>query len=125
VASGSSGSGNGTVTLSVAANNSVVWLSPTVQIGPTAVTLQEADTCSYSLAPLSLPDTAASGTMTVTANLAGCAWSPSSDAWWLSLSGSGTGSGTFAYTVQQNTTGASRIADVTLDHQVFQVTQQP
>jgi hypothetical protein len=125
VASGSSGSGNGTVTLSVAANNSVVWLSHTVQIGPTAVTLQEADTCSYSLAPLSLPDTAASGTMTVTANLAGCAWSPSSDAWWLSLSGSGTGSGTFAYTVQQNTTGASRIADVTLDHQVFQVTQQP
>jgi photosystem II stability/assembly factor-like uncharacterized protein len=125
VTAGSSGSGNGTVTLSVAANHSVVWLSPVVQIGPTTVTLQEADICSYSLSPQSLSSVAASGTMNVTANLAGCSWSPSSDSSWLTVSGSGTGSGTFPYTVTQNTTGASRTANITLDHQVFQVTQQP
>jgi hypothetical protein len=110
--------------LSVAANDSVVWQNPAVEIGPQTVTLQEADICSYSLSPQSLPDAAASGSMNVTANLAGCSWSPSSDSSWLSVSGSGTGSGTFPYTVAQNTSGASRTANVTLDHQVFQVTQQ-
>jgi hypothetical protein len=124
VTSGASGTGNGTVTLSVAANDSPVWLSPTVQIGPQVLTLQEADLCTYSLSPQSLGDGAASGNMTVTANLAGCAWAPSSDSpSWLTVSGSGSGSGTFPYTVTQNTTGAPRTANVTLDHQSFPVTQ--
>jgi len=125
IVSGASGSGNGTVTLSLPANDGVVWLSPTVQIGPQTVTLQEADVCSYSLSPQSLGDAAGSGTMSVTANLAGCSWSPTSDSSWLTVSGSGTGSATFPYSVTQNTTGAPRTANVTLDHQTFSVTQAP
>lgn len=125
VVSGGSGKGPGTVTLSMPANDSVVWLSPTVQIATETATLQQLDACTYQLSPQTLPDTAASGTMTVTANLAGCSWSPTSSQTWLTVSGSGTGSGTFPYTVTENTTGASRSANVTLDHQAIQVTQEP
>jgi hypothetical protein len=121
--SGGSGTGGGTVTLSVAPNDGVAWYSPTVQVGPQTVTLQEANICSYSLSPLTLSGAAGSGTMNVTANLAGCSWSPQSDESWLSVSGSGTGSGTFPYSVTENDTGAARTAHVTLDHRQFTVTQ--
>jgi hypothetical protein len=124
VVSGGSGTGNGTVTLSVAPNDGVQWYSPTVQVGPQTVTLQEANICSYTLSPLTLSGAAASGTMTVTANLAGCSWSPQSDQAWLTVSGSGYGSGTFPYFVTENDTGAARTAHVTLDHRQFTVTQQ-
>jgi hypothetical protein len=125
VVSGGSGTGNGTVTLSLPPNGGVAWLSPTVQVGPQTVTLQEADACSFSLSPLSLAAAAASGSFGVTANAAGCSWNPTSDAAWLTVSGSGTGTGTFAYTVQANTTAAARVANITLDHQQFTVTQAP
>jgi hypothetical protein len=125
VVSGGWGTGNGTVTLSVAPNDGVVWYSPTVQVGPQTVTLQEANACSYSLSPQTLSGDAASGIMSVTANLAGCSWSPQSDAAWLSVSGSGVGSGTFPYSVTENDTGAVRSAHVTLDHRQFTVTQAP
>lgn len=125
VVSGYSGTGSGTVTLSVAPNYNVSWSSPTVQIGPQILTIQEADICTYTLSPQTLSSGAASGFMTVTANPAGCSWSPTSNSSWLTVSGSGTGSGTFPYSVVANTTGEPRTANVTLDHQVFPVTQGP
>ncbi len=125
IVSGSSGTGDGTVVLSLAPNDGVQWYSPTVQVGSQTVTLQEANICSYSLSPQTLSAAAASGTMTVTANLAGCSWSPQSDAGWLSVSGSGTGSGTFSYSVSANNTGAPRSAHVALDHRQFAVAQEP
>jgi hypothetical protein len=122
IVSGGSGTGNGTVTLSLPANRSVQWFSPVVQVGPQSITLSEANICAYSLSPLTLGPAAASGSMAVTANHAGCSWAPQSDAAWLSVSGSGTGSGTFSYSVQANTSD-SRTADITLDHRQFAVKQ--
>ena len=123
VVSGGSGTGDGTVTLSLPANDGVQWLNPTVQVGPQSVTLSEADICGYSLAPLTLGPAARSGSFRVTANHAGCSWFPRSDVGWLSSGGGGTGSGTFSYSVQANTTGAPRIAHVTLDNRPFTITQ--
>ena len=125
VVSGGSGTGNGTVTLSLPANSSVQWFSPAVQVGPQSVTLQEADMCSYSLSPTTLGAAGHSGSFRVTANLAGCTWSPMRDEGWLTVSGNGTGSGTFPYSVLANTTGAVRTSHVTIDHQQFTVTQSP
>ena len=62
--------------------------------------------------------------MTVTATLAGCSWSPQPDESWLTVSGSGYGSGTFQYSLSENDTGAARSAHVTLDHRQFTVTQE-
>jgi Putative binding domain, N-terminal len=125
VVSGSSGTGSGTVTLSVAPNDNVSWFNPTAQIGPQVLTIQEADICTYTLSPQTLSSGAASASMTVTANPAGCSWSPTSDSSWLTVSGSGTGSGDFPYSVVANTTGEPRTANVMLDHQLFAVTQEP
>lgn len=125
IVSGGSGSGNGAVTLALPANEGVQWLTPTAQIGSQTVALQQANACDYTLSPQSLDAAAGSGSMTVTAKLPGCSWSPQSDSPWLSVSGSGKGSGTFLYSITENDTGASRTANVTLDHQVFPVTQTP
>ena len=123
VVSGGSGTGNGAVTLSLAANDGVQWYSPTVQVGSQSATIQEANVCSYSLSPLTLGAPAHSGTFGVTANLAGCSWYPSSDAAWLSVSGGTNGSGTFTYSVQANAGATARTAHITLDNRQFTVTQ--
>lgn len=123
IVSGGSGTGNGTVTLSLPANHSVQWLSPVVEVGPQSITLSEANICAYTLLPLTLGPLAASGTISVTANRAGCSWGPQSNATWLTVSGTGTGSGTFPYTVQANTGSTARTADITLDHRQFTIKQ--
>ena len=123
VVSGGSGVGNGTVTLLLPANPGVAWLDASVQVGPQTVQISQADACSFSLLPTSLDAGAASGSMTVTVSPAGCYWSPWSDSGWLSVSGGGTGSGTFSYQVSTNNGLGPRTANITLDNRQFQVTQ--
>jgi hypothetical protein len=121
VVSGGSGTGTGapqTVELSLPPNPSVQWLNPVVQVGSQSVTLSEANFCAYTFAPpspLQLGAQAAAGNIAVTANHAGCSWTPvSNDTAWLTVSGSGIGSGNISYSVQANT-GASRHTTITLD----------
>jgi trimeric autotransporter adhesin len=123
VVSGGSGTGTGTVTLSLPANHSVQWLNPVVQVGPQSVLLSEANSCAYTLAPLTFGAQEQSGSITVTANHAGCSWFPESNQSWLTVSGSGTGSGTFPYTIQANTAATGRAAVITLDNRQFTVKQ--
>ena len=125
VLSGGSGTGNGAVTLSFAANDGVQWFDPWVQVGPSSPYLTQENGCSYSLSPLTLGPAAHSGSFSVTANLAGCSWYPSSGALWLTVSGNRTGSGTFPFSVEANTTGAVRTAQITIDQRQFTVTQSP
>jgi hypothetical protein len=56
-----------------------------------------------------------SGTATVSVNSASCQWSARSDAAWLALSASGTGSGTFSYTVSPNSTPSSRTTSLIVE----------
>lgn len=123
--SGGSGTGNGTVTVSLPANNGVAWLYPVVAVGPQTIQLSEADICTYSLSPQTLNPQAASGNITVTANHTGCSWTPSSNQTWLVVSGSGVGTGSFPYTVQANPGTTARSATVTLDNREFGITQGP
>ncbi len=116
VVSGQSGTGNGTVTLSFAPNGGVHALATTVQVGfAPATTLYQASACSYSVTPAQFGNAGGSGTMSVTANLAGCMWTAGSDAYWLNVSGSGTGSGSVTYGVQPNI-GPTRTAHVILNN---------
>ncbi len=120
VISGGSGTGNGTVTLSLPANSSVETITTAVQVG-SFINLTEQSSCRYSVSPSMINNVASSGTMTVTANLAGCYWYAQSSGW-LQANGSATGSGTIKYTAQANT-GPPRTATIQIGDQQVTITQ--
>ncbi len=83
--------------------------------GKSFVVTEQAATCTYTVAPLTVtvPPGGATGTISVT-TLSTCAWTSSSGTSWISLTGAGTGSGTASYTIGANTGTASRTATVTV-----------
>jgi hypothetical protein len=139
VTSGASGSGNGSVGYSVAANTSTSTRSGTVSIGGQTLTVSQAGivppppSCSYSVSPttVSVPVAGGRATLTVTAP-AGCAWSVSSGASWITITSgaSGTGNGSVVMNVASNSTTSrnslattSRSASVTAANNTITVTQ--
>jgi hypothetical protein len=89
------------------------------------VSLPGAPSCAPSIAPPSASFTSAAGTGTVTVTAgAGCTWSASSNAAWLSITSgaSGTGGGTVSYSVAANG-GAARNGTLTIAGQTFTVSQ--
>jgi PKD repeat protein len=125
VTSGASGSGNGNVGYSVAANSGSAR-SGTIAIADRVLTVyQDALSCSYSISPssVSVGSTGGSGSFAVTAN-PGCPWTSTSDSSWLHITGgnSGSGAGTVSYSVDANGGGA-RTGHITVQGQIFTVTQ--
>src|SRR5207247_2578717 len=82
--------------------------------------------CTISIAPpnRSIGYTGGSGIVTVTTS-AGCAWSATSNANWITITSvsSGSGSGTVSYTAAANTATSYRIGTVTVAGQTHTVTQ--
>ena len=127
ITSGSSGSGDGTVSYTVAANPSSVPRSGTLTIaGETFTVNQEGVSCSYSIDPTSAQAPAAGGTgaVDVTA-VADCPWTAQSNDAWLSITSgsSGSGDGTVTYAVAANPSGASRNGTLTIAGETFTVVQ--
>jgi hypothetical protein len=123
------GTGNGTVNYSVAANPTGSPRTGTLTIaGQTFTVSQQAATCSYSLDHASQSFTALGGAGTPIAITAtpGCAWTAtSSDAWITGVTpGTGTGNGTVSYSVAANPTGSPRTGTLTIAGQTFTVSQQ-
>jgi Putative binding domain, N-terminal len=124
VTSGASGSGSGSTGFSVAANTATTARSVTVTIaGKTFTVNQAAAACSYTVTPASVTAAAAgsSGAIGVTTQ-SGCAWSGTSPVGWITLNGTGPGSGNVSYTVAVNT-GAARTATLTIGGKSVTVTQ--
>jgi hypothetical protein len=127
VTSGASGTGSGTVGLSVAANTAGTSRTGTVIIaGQTFTVTQNAVPCSFSLSPTgtSVPAGGGSVSVSVTGTL-GCSRSATSNASWITVTSgaSGTGSGAVALSVAANTTGTSRSGTATIAGTPFTVTQ--
>jgi hypothetical protein len=123
--SSSSGAGNGAVNYAVAANSSTSSRTGSLTVGGQALTVTQAGTsCAYSLSSTSITffSVGGSGTVSVTAT-AGCSWSATSNAAWLTSSSSGTGNGTVNYAVAGNSTTSSRTGILTVGGQSFTVTQ--
>ena len=124
--SGASGTGNGTVNYSVAANATGSQRVGTVTIAGETFTVTQAAACSYSIGPTAVSVAAAgvSSTVAVTAGT-GCAWTAVSNDGFISVTGgaSGTGSGTVSYSVATNSLTSQRIGTVTIAGQTFTVTQ--
>jgi hypothetical protein len=128
VASGATGSGNGTVTLNVAANTGGARTG-TVTIGGQTFTVNQAAAaaqCSYSISPTTQTvgsDSGAGLPVAVTAG-AGCAWTATSNVGWMQITSgsSGTGNGTVNFTFS-SFSSSSRTGTLTIAFQTFTVTQ--
>ena len=126
VTSGASGTGNGAVAFSVAANPGAARAATITVAGRTFTVTQATLVCSYTINPTSvdIPATPGTGTVTVSTN-AGCAWTASSNANWITVTSgaSGTGSGTVGFSVAQNTGKKDRTGTVTIAGRTFTITQ--
>ncbi len=80
--------------------------------------------CTVTLSQSSQTYAAGSSTGSVNVSAAsGCAWKATSNAAWVTTSGSGTGPGSLAYAVAANTTNAQRSATITLGNASVAITQ--
>ncbi|KJU86875.1 hypothetical protein MBAV_000931 [Candidatus Magnetobacterium bavaricum] len=130
ISSGSSGSGNGSVGYTVAANTATSSRTGTMTIAGQSFTVTQAaatPTCtSYTISPTSnnFTSNGGAGSVSVTANT-GCAWTASSSQGWIVVTSgsSGSGNGTVAYNVAQNTATSPRTGTMTIAGQTFTVTQ--
>ena len=91
---------------------------------PLAVSIQSQ--CNYSINPTSATAAAAGGNFTASISATtGCAWSASSPVSWIYIASgaSGTGNGTLLYSVQPNSSTASRSASLSIAGLTLSVTQ--
>ena len=124
ITAGASGTGNGTVTLSVAQNTGVARTGTATIAGQT-FTVNQA--CASSISPTSRavgPGLHTEQTVRVT-TISGCTWTATSNASWLTITSgvSGTGSGDVTYSVAANS-GGVRTGTLTIADQTLTVTQQ-
>jgi len=125
VVSGASGSGNGTVTFTVAANTGPAR-SGTLTITGQSFTVNQAGGCTFSIVPTSQSVGAGAGNgapVAVTAG-AGCGWTAVSNATWLTITAgaSGSGNGTVTFSAAANS-GLVRTGTLTIAGSTFTVTQ--
>lgn len=127
MAAGGSGTGDGTVTYTVAPNPDTSVRTGTLTIGGQVFTATQAGTvCAPSISPTSRAHgaSAETGTIDVTAGT-GCGWTASSEASWITITAgtSGSGIGTVTYALAANTTTSARTGTLTVAGQTFTVTQ--
>ena len=127
ITSGASGSGNGSVGFSVAANTGGARSGTLTVAGQTFTVNQAAQPlqCSYSISPSSqrIDLSGGVGSVNVTTT-AGCSWTASSNATWIIITGgaSGTGNGTVTFAVATSTAG-DRTGTLTIAGQTATVVQ--
>jgi hypothetical protein len=116
ITNGANRTGPGSVGIAAAVNSTTQSRTATLTIaGKSFVVSQQAGTCTYTVAPLTVNVSpgGATGAINVT-TLSTCAWTSSSGTSWISLTGSGPGSGTATYNIGANLGTATRTATVTI-----------
>ncbi|MCM3879033.1 MAG: hypothetical protein ND807_02895 [Vicinamibacterales bacterium] len=127
IASGSSGTGNGSVDYSVAANTVTIPRSGTVTVaGQTLTVNQQAAACAYNVSPNSQTLAASGGASTTAVTTSSnCTWTVTSNATWITVTSgaSGTGNGPVGFNVAANTVTTPRTGTLTVAGQTFTVNQ--
>ena len=121
----SSGSGNGSVTLVVAANSGGERRG-TVTIAGEAFSVVQAGGCTFSIAPSSQTVAGAGGSGSFAVNTAGgCAWAATTIEAWISITSgaSGNGPGNVQFTVAPNP-GGQRTGTIRAEGQTFTLSQE-
>jgi len=125
ITSGAAGTGNGSVSYSVAANLGSPR-SGTLTIAGKTFTVNQGSGCAFTIAPTNASFSASGGNsnVAVTASAGGCAWTAvSNDAWIIVTSGAaGTGNGSVNYSVAANV-GDARSGTITIAGKTFTVNQ--
>src|SRR3989344_4016856 len=129
VTGGSSGSGNGSVSYTVAANTGPARTGVMMVAGQAVTITQDAAppaACTYTVSPTSqnFAHTGGSGNVAVGANRNDCTWTATSNASWVTVTGgsSGSGNGSVSYTVAANT-GPARTGVMMVAGQAVTITQ--
>ncbi len=132
ITSGSSGSGNGTVHYTVAANSSTNALIGTMTIAGNTFTVNQAGAavqgeCTFTLSPTSITLTDKGGKKSVSIKAVGtsCIWTAvSNDGFITIIAGTnGTGNGKVEFTVAGNTNTTALVGTITIAGQTFTVNQ--
>lgn len=122
---GQSGTGNGTSSYRVQANNTPNQRTGTLNVAGQVFTVtQAAGTCSVQLNPTraTVLATGGSGQFDVTT---GCSWTATTSASWITLSQSTpTGNGSVTWTASANTTSSQRTGAISIGSQSFTLTQE-
>jgi len=122
-----SGTGNGSVPYSIAANTTTSTRTGTLTVAGKPYTVTQAGlSCTYAIAPTSGSVPAGGGTgSTGVTSPAGCTWTGVSNRSWLTVTGgaSGSGNGTVAFSATANSGTSSRTGTLTIAGQSFSVTQ--
>ena len=122
--SGGSGSGPGQVAYTIAANDGPARQGSLTIAGRTFAVSQESG-CSFNISPAgaTVASTASSGSVSVTTT-AGCAWTASSGAPWITIGsgGSGSGPGPVGYSIAANS-GPARQSSLTIAGRTFAIAQ--
>jgi hypothetical protein len=122
ITAGSSGTANGTVSYSVAANTGAARTG-TLTVGGVTVTVSQS--CGTSISPGSQTIASAGGTGSVSvSSISGCSWTATSSVSWIQITAgsSGSGNGTVSYSVSP-LVGAQRTGTLTIGGNTFTVTQ--
>src|SRR5258708_5840623 len=120
---GQSGTGDGVVGYIVSQNNSNSPRSGSLTVaGIIFGVTQNGAPCTYSLSPNNAAVPAAGGSGSFNVNT-GCSWTASSNADWITASGSGTGSGTIQFTAAPNTGTTSRTGTISVRPPNFTIAQ--
>jgi hypothetical protein len=128
VTAGASGTGNGTVSFSIAANNSTTARVGTLTIaGLTYTVNQAAVVCTYNLSAYSASISAAATTRSVNVNPSNavCPWTAVSNVNWITITSgaSGTGSGTVGFSIDANNSLTARSGTLTIAGRTYTVNQ--
>ncbi len=118
------GTGDGSVSYTVAANTGSAR-NGTITVGGQTFTVNQASGCSFTVTPPTQTSfTALGGTASVrvTASNSACTWQASSSSW-INIPPSGTGTGDVNFVVTPNTTLANRNGTITVAGQTFNITQ--
>ena len=127
ITTGTSGSGNGSLSFIVAPNTTIESRSGTITVEGQVLTISQSRVdCSYSLssASASFDSDGGSGNVSLTSP-DGCSWTASSSAGWIDISSgvNGSGSSTLAFSVDANPTVEPRVGSLTIGGEVFSISQ--
>jgi hypothetical protein len=127
VTSGGSGTGNGTVSYTVAANTLTTSRTGTLTAAGETVTITQSGACSFAVSPTTQAAAAGGDVASVSVTTAsGCAWTATESFSWITVTsgGSGTGNGTVSYSVTANTSTSPRTGTLTVAGQAITITQE-
>jgi len=122
------GTGSGSVTFTVAANDTTSPRSATISAGGSVFTVsQAAAACTYTVAPTSQNVGAGGGSGAVSVSTqAGCGWSAGSNASWLRVTSgaTGKGNGQVSFAADPNNSASARSAALAVSGQTVAVSQE-